>query len=255
MSGLKQGPLWDAIDMKTAITSLGNAGVQVTHGGHTFLIDAFYRGFVGVAASPWEGVKRIAKADAILVTHDHWDHFNPDAVAEASQRMGAVVIGPAPVISKLKGCLPVSSLLELEPAGRDRTGRYTGLRVETAGLVVTAFRTLHSKAHNSYLVELPGLRVFHDGDNEHTEHFDVSALVNLDALMLCPWRGSGWADFIGKIRPRNWFLIHMTAAELDEHESGTFFADLCEKEPMASIALRPGDRYELSASGASCAND
>ena len=154
-------------------------------------------------------------------------------------------MGPAAVTGKLKEIVPASLLIEMEPVGCGSSGKYIGLRTQVGGLVVTAFRTMHSSGHNSYLVELPGLRLLHDGDNEHTQHFDRDEVGNLDALMLCPWQGSGWADFIETIRPRNWFLIHMTGDELDQHARGEFMPDLCDRVPMEPVALRPGESLLL----------
>jgi len=232
----------DVQRQSATVTSLGNAGIHVKCGKISFLIDPFFRGFEGRASSQWEGARRIEDAGMILITHAHWDHFNPDEVANSANRTGAVVVGPAAVIAKLKGLMPARGLIEAEPRAKDPSGKYACLKVEMAGMKVTAFRTSHgSGGHNSYLVEVPGLRLFHDGDNEHTDRFDFSTLVDLDALMLCPWHGSGWAAFIERIKPGHWFLIHMTADEIDEHARGEFLPQICDCVPMDAVALRPGE--------------
>jgi len=231
---------------QTVVRSLGNAGIQVTHGRLTLLVDPFFRGFEGVGTSQWEGAKQIERIDLILVTHDHWDHFSPEEVAKAVQRTGAIVVCPATVAGKLKGKVPKSSVIELEPRPAGGSGKYKGLRVELPGLTVTGFRTSHARGHTSYLVEAPGLRFLHDGDNEQTQHYDRNELMHLDALMLCPWQGSGWVEFIEAIKPRNWFLIHMTVDELAEHARGEFFPGICDHVPMEPVVLKPGESREIT---------
>jgi hypothetical protein len=63
--------------------------------------------------------------------------------------------------------------------------------------------------------------------------------------MLCPWQGSGWQAFIEALKPGHWFLIHMTADEVDQHERGEFLSGITDRVPMEPIALRPGEARKL----------
>jgi L-ascorbate metabolism protein UlaG (beta-lactamase superfamily) len=215
----------------TTVQSLGNAGFAVRHGEATILLDPVFL----EAPAPDPGVRRAL----ILVTHEHWDHLSPDRIAAEGARLGATVVGPRRVIRQLQrgicGGLP---LLEMEPPGPGAS-----VRTVAAGIPVTAVRTVHGQAHNSYLVELPGFRFLHDGDNEDTGQLNRALLADLDALMIAPWQGSGWVDFIEGVRPRRWFLMHMSDEELDQHERGEFFPDLCDHVPAGLIALRPGQSW------------
>lgn len=230
---------------QTIITSLGNAGFQVTRGQTCILIDPLFRGLPGKAASPCAGTHGTSMTGLILITHDHWDHFNADDVAQVVGRTGAVVIGPQNVVRKLSALVPAASLIELEPAAFGQSEKGAGMSTRTADMAITAFRTCHGEGHNSYLVELPGLRFFHDGDNERTQCLDRSLLKNLDALMMCPWQGSDWVEFIDTLKPRYWFVMHLTEDELDAHERGEFFPDFCDHVPAGLVALRPGGSMVL----------
>ena len=229
-------------DVEARISALGNAGFLVSHGLVNILFDPFFQDVPGIErpANP-----ALMKNAVILITHDHWDHLNVRAVIEAAAA-GAVVLAPEPAIQKLGRRVPAEALIRMEP---DDLGARTTTNV--AGVNVTAFRTRHGQAHNSYLVETGSFRIFDDGDNEHTDCLDPSALQGLDALMLCPWQGSQWVEFIEKLAPRHWFLMHMTEEELDDHEHGRFLPDLCDRVPMDPIALRPGRSFVIRGRNAS----
>ncbi len=186
-------------------------------------------------------------ADLILVTHAHWDHFDRDGVQAAAAGAGAVVAGPRSVCRALEGRVPPGRLIELEPTPPPR-GRFAAPTTANVGPIrVQAFRTAHSRDHNSYLVQLPGFRLFHDGDNERTACLDGAALRPLDALLIAPWRGSGWADFVRATGATRWFLMHLTEEELREHEAGTFLSDSCgcTDVPDNLVVLRPGESITL----------
>ena len=116
------------------------------------------------------------------------------------------------------------------------------------GIRITAFRTYHSRGHNSCLLEIPGqnggkpLRLFDDGDNEDTRPLDLAAIGPIDVLLLGgPWQGSAWAEFVDRLRPGRWLLMHLTAEELDAHAAGRYLPDLCDRVPRPDglVALRP----------------
>ncbi len=219
------------------VTALGNAGFRLACPSVTFFLDPFVPG-VSARNLPTPG--DTGPTSVILVTHDHWDHLNVRAVLEAVAQ-GAVVIGPEPVIRILRRQASPERLLPLEP---DEIG--TQVSIDVLGARITAFRTSHGSAHNSYRVEVGAFRFFDDGDNESTSRLCSADLRGLDALFLCPWQGSGWAHFIEAIRPRYWFLIHLTDEEIRTHERGRFLPELSDHIPMEALALRPGASYDIA---------
>ncbi|MBM4018462.1 MAG: MBL fold metallo-hydrolase [Planctomycetes bacterium] len=231
--------------MSIQVTATGNAGFHVAAGGASVFIDAFWdpppRLLGGVRPAP---AGHLAE-DLILVTHAHWDHFSPGRVAEEAARTGAAVAGPAEVIRRLRGRLPDARLVTLEPSERPRGQAAAAVTFERPPVTVTAFRTSHGPGHNSYLVRMPGCRLFHDGDNEDTRLLDVRFLAPVDVLLLCPWQGSGWPEFVERLSPRRWLLCHLTEEEIALHRAGRFLLDLCERVPLAdrTLALEAGETF------------
>lgn len=225
--------------MNAQITATGNAGVHIAAGTGQIFIDAFWDPVPRVLGKlSGRGAEPLATpamgADLILVTHAHWDHFSADRVVEAVGRTGAAVIGPLDVIRTLRGTLPDGLLTVLEPAEPRGAGPAATARVELPEATVTAYRTRHGRGHNSYLVEMGGFRLFHDGDNEDARLVDPASLGPVDALLLCPWQGSGWAEFVERLAPRQWMLVHLSPDEIAAHQAGQFLPDLCESAEEAA---------------------
>jgi L-ascorbate metabolism protein UlaG (beta-lactamase superfamily) len=229
--------------MKVTLTHIGNEGFEI-HADHTIAyIDAFYTPIKGVAEPAAVKHDEVRRAHLILVTHAHPDHFSAAKVAAVARRTGAMVIGPKAAIQSLRDALPNHSLVELDPphAGGHRPAAHRA--VAFPGVSVTAFRTFHSLHHNSYLVDLHGFRFFHDGDNEDTRRIPRDALGRIDALLIGPWQGSGWPEFLDAVAARARFLMHLTDAEMDQHAAGQFLPDLCENPPSDLIVLRRGETH------------
>jgi L-ascorbate metabolism protein UlaG (beta-lactamase superfamily) len=233
--------------MSVLITATGNAGVHVAAPGASVYVDAFWgpvpRIFGGHKAAPPARLP----ADGILVTHAHWDHFDADRLAEAAARTGAKVVGSEDVIRQLRGLVPEGALVMLEPRGAAKGATAVPVETGIGAARIAAFRTDHSRGHNSYLVRAGGFSFFHDGDSEQTRPLDVAKLAPVDALFLCPWQGSGWAEFVERLQPRKWFLIHLSEEEIAEHRAGRFLTDLCDRVPLPdrTVALAPGETYSF----------
>jgi L-ascorbate metabolism protein UlaG (beta-lactamase superfamily) len=240
------------------VTSLGNAGFLVATPSHAVAFDPFAWDLPVLASAiadagrsaPAAARERPKQIDIIFITHSHWDHFDRAKVAALASATGASVCGPSTVTRSLAGLLPPDRLLEAEPRPsaeeRSRGAHRAPCRsFDVGAAAITAFRSVHSRDHTSYLVELDGVRLFHDGDNEDTTAYDRAAFRDLDLLMLCPWKGSRWVEFIEAIRPRRWLLMHLDEEEICRHREGRFLPELCERIPMEPDALSPGESIEL----------
>jgi L-ascorbate metabolism protein UlaG (beta-lactamase superfamily) len=278
--------------MNAEITAIGNEGFKIVTGDTIIYVDSFYTPALWVGAAPYVMARDVKKADLILITHRHPDHFDEAGVVDVVSRTGAKVVGPAGVIGRLRNrlcdrtgdleggavkgraraqhaplatnggsggpALPKSSaqmcgtlqsddLIELEPVLM-KTGSAASASVDLPMARITAFRTFHSPDHNSYLVEMPGFRFFHDGDNEDTSRIDVAELGRIDALFIATWQGAHWVEFIEAVKPGRWFLMHLTDEELDQQKAGTFLPDLCDHVPAPEklVTLRPGESFTMS---------
>ncbi len=229
--------------MSLKITSAGNAGVFINADGVGIFIDAFFHRLPHIGGDPVFAGADAEDADLILVTHSHYDHLHPDELVSAALGTGAIVAGPADAIALVADRVPEDKLARLEPAERKRPPE--SVAAEFGPVRVTAFRTYHGRGHNSYLIEVGSYRIFHDADNERTQPYDLNALGRIDALFLCPWQGSGAGDFVARLNPGRWFLIHMTDEEIDQHRAGAFLPALIAPVPDGVVALRGGEVFEL----------
>ena len=233
--------------MSVEITGIGNEGFKIVANNTIIYIDSFFSPALWVGSAACIAPSDVKNADLILVTHRHPDHFEEIGVADVVSRTNAKVVGPASVCGKLRTSLAKGVIVEMEPALR-KSGNAASVTVELPMARITAFRTFHSPDHNSYLVEMPGFRFFHDGDNEDASRIDVAELGKIDALFIAPWQGAHWVEFIEAVKPSRWFLMHLTDEELVQQKAGTFLPDLCDHvpEPDRLVTLGPGESFEMS---------
>ncbi len=175
------------------ITKHAHACVELDHDGHGLLIDP--------GAFTPNAAELIARASAVLITHEHYDHVNTEALdAELSSRTDLSVWGPSSVTGRWTGEYP----------GQVHTVRHGDTFIAN-GLNVAVHGETHASIHADiprvanvgYLVEGS---VYHPGDAYHVPDAAVSTLL---VPTSGPWTKLGEAvDYVRAVNPDNIIQIH-----------------------------------------------
>lgn len=102
-------------------------------------------------------------ADAVLVTHEHFDHFSPEDIAKIAKE-GTLLVAPASVVDAIeKSGMTVDKAVV--------AGDAFTLAPDVSVEVVAAYNVLRpfhtqDKAYVGYVVEAGGIRYFHMGDTD-----------------------------------------------------------------------------------------
>jgi L-ascorbate metabolism protein UlaG (beta-lactamase superfamily) len=155
------------------ITKFGHACIRLEHDGTTLVLDP------GMFTDP----EALDGADAVLITHEHPDHYVPALLAGSD----APVFTIDAVAAKIREEAP-------QVAGRT-TVVAPGESFEAAGVPVRAVGELHAVIHDElprfyncgYRIEMGGQRLLHPGDalTETEEQVDVLFLP-----VSAPWAAS-----------------------------------------------------------------
>ena len=139
------------------------SGILLKTPGKTFVIDP-----VDVKA------KNLQNVDAILITHEHYDHLDPPLVVEIQKATGCTVVADATSAKKLKLALPSDKLKEIKP----------GMEIKIGEVSVKAEKSNHpAQSPVTYIITSEdNVKVFHTADSlpfpelaklAQKENFDV----------------------------------------------------------------------------------
>jgi L-ascorbate metabolism protein UlaG (beta-lactamase superfamily) len=158
-----------------------------------------------------------AGAGTILITHEHFDHFDEEAVAAALVASPELrVYGPAAVVDRWQA----------------RRGQVTavaeGDRFDADGFDIAVFGGLHARIHQDipqvanvgYLIDG---RVYHPGDSYYVPPAPVTTLL---VPTSGPWTKFGEAvDFVRAVSPRSAVQIHESMlSELGQQAMAMFIS-------------------------------
>jgi L-ascorbate metabolism protein UlaG (beta-lactamase superfamily) len=159
-------------DGKTVtFTCIKHASVRIRYDGLEIQIDP-----VGQGLPPATDYARFPKADLILVTHEHFDHFDRDAIAALQKDSTAIFANPA-----VHGMLGWGEALA--------NGGKIQWRDDISIEAVPAYNTtpgrekFHPKGRdNGYILSLGGFRVYVAGDTEDIP--EMAAIKDIDVAFL-----------------------------------------------------------------------
>jgi L-ascorbate metabolism protein UlaG (beta-lactamase superfamily) len=152
-------------DGDLAINVIGHASLMFTFGGKIIHVDP---------VSAQGDYAKMPKADLILVTHDHGDHLDPEAIAQIKTENTQVVV--------TETCAQSVSGAVVMKNGQTKT--VAGLEVEAVPAYnLDPSRPFHPKGvGNGYVITMGGKRVYVAGDTENTP--EMKSLQGIDVAFL-----------------------------------------------------------------------
>jgi L-ascorbate metabolism protein UlaG (beta-lactamase superfamily) len=150
-----------------AVEWLGHSGFRIRAGRASIYIDP-YRAADG------------PKADLILLTHGHYDHFSPQDVERLTHE-GTTVVAPSPVAERLSGqvrSIAPREVLELGRIDVRAVAAYNTSKRDGEG------RPFHPREAGwvGYELRVGGERLYHSGDTDVIPEMDEVAGVDVALL-------------------------------------------------------------------------
>ena len=173
------------------ITKFGHACVRLEHDGHVVVIDP----------GGWTDQEAVEGATAVLVTHEHPDHYLPDHLRAADCRIFTI-----DAVARLIG-EQAPDLAERVTVVAPGESVDVGLAVRSVGELHAVIHPELPRFHNSgYLVSAGGTTLFHPGDALTGPGEPVDVLC---APVSAPWlKASEAVDFARSVGAPRVMAIH-----------------------------------------------
>ena len=185
--------------------------------------------------------KNLQNVDAILITHEHYDHLDPRLIIETQKSTNCIIIADSASTKKLKNAIPTEKLQEAK-AGTDIKIGAVSVKAEKCNH--------HAEAPVTYIITSEdGVKVYHTADSlpfpelasmGQREKFDVVFCTVGIAPGATPQTG---VEIARLTKPHVVVPYHTTSAA-----SQTDFAQIIKKEFPRTVCLIPEQNkiYQIS---------
>ena len=153
---------------KVRFTCIKHASIQINYNGLEILVDP-----VGKGMKPETDYSQFPKADIILVTHEHHDHFDSDAIAQLTKASTKIYLNPA--VHKMFG-----SGKALKNGDKVKIANDITIEAVPAYNTTPGREKFHPKGRdNGYILTLDGMRIYIAGDTE-----DIPEMANIKDISI-----------------------------------------------------------------------
>jgi L-ascorbate metabolism protein UlaG (beta-lactamase superfamily) len=119
--------------------------------------------------------RNFLKADLVLVSHSHGDHYEANTLTGVVQTNGIIIV-PQSIFNSMTAALKAKSI----PLANGATTNVLGIKIEA----VPAYNTNHPKGSgNGYVITIGGKRLYMSGDTGDAP--EIRALQDIDVAFLC----------------------------------------------------------------------
>ncbi len=144
--------MWLGNHQKGSLEGYASAGFLLRTSNYTIAIDP--------SSLFLDDINSLDRLDAIFITHDHGDHFDPDTTIAMQTKTGSFVIADPTSTSMLIDKIPEDKLIKIEP----------NEQITISEITVDAFAAEHpTKTPLVYVIEFDGFRIFHGSDSGFVE--------------------------------------------------------------------------------------
>lgn len=188
-----------------SIHAYGSACVRITHGNLIYF-----------DPSCLSGDQTKIKADIILITHSHDDHFSIKTL-QALSKESTTIIAPKDCQDELSKAFPGLKITVLSPGDK--------VNVDDMSIQAIPSYNLESSAHPrtknwvGYIITIEGVRIYHSGDTSFVpemrelKNIDIAILTVRDRYMM---NGKQVVEAITSFKPKVVVPVHWLEAEKSE---------------------------------------
>lgn len=181
--------------------------------------------------------------DLLLITHDHMDHFDPEAVPE--------ILAAYPACRCAATTRAADHFRALGVKEENLTECRVGESFEASPFRITAVPAFHSDpAACGFLIEVESKRIVITGDTVFDEGLFVPELENADLLLICingklgNMNDAEALEYVRRTRPATALPMHIGLFAENTADPENFIRN-CKAEGLNSFAMTPGKWFNL----------